>query len=180
MVCPMASEPLQLIPRLTPLPALLGLIGREVKPVTPRSVDLGVAAGRILAADIMGSMRPSAPLALVDGWALRAEATLDAGGYAPALLATVPPKVEVGQAMPPGTDSVAPLDAVQVENGRAAALAPSIPATACCRRAAIACRCRPCAWPASACAAPISPPLPPPASPASPCASRACAWCRCA
>ncbi len=123
----MASEPLQIIPRLTPLPALLGLIGREVKPVTPRSVDLGVAAGRILAADIMGSMRPSAPLALVDGWALRAEATLDAGGYAPALLPTVPSKVEVGQAMPPGTDSVAPLDAVLVEEGRASALSPVNP-----------------------------------------------------
>ncbi len=39
----------------------------------------------------------------------------------------VPPKVEVGQAMPPGTDSVAPLDAVQVENGRAEALAPVSP-----------------------------------------------------
>jgi molybdopterin molybdotransferase len=96
-------------------------------PVTPRPVDLGAAVGRILAADIAGSMRPSAPLALVDGWALNAEATLDAGGYAPALLATVPPRVEVGQPMPPGTDSVAPLDAVQVEEGRAAALSPVNP-----------------------------------------------------
>ena len=123
----MASEPLQLIPRLTPLSALLALIAREVKPVTPRALDLGVAVGRILANDVLASVRPSAPLALVDGWAINAESTLDAGGYAPALLATVPPKVEVGQAMPPGTDSVAPLDAVQVENGRAEALAPVSP-----------------------------------------------------
>jgi molybdopterin biosynthesis enzyme len=123
----MTPETLQLIPRLTPLPALLGQIGRDVTPVTPRSVDLGAAAGRILAADVVASMRPSAPLALVDGWALRAEATFDAGGYAPALLPTVPPKVEVGQAMPPGTDCVAPLDVVQVEEGRASVLAPVNP-----------------------------------------------------
>ncbi|HZD89510.1 MAG TPA: molybdopterin-binding protein, partial [Pseudolabrys sp.] len=44
-----------------------------------------------------------------------------------ALLAAVPPRVEIGQAMPPGTDSVAPLDAVQVENGRAEALSPVSP-----------------------------------------------------
>ncbi len=127
MVISMASEPLQIIPRLTALSALLGRIDAEVHPVTPRSVDLGAAIGRILAADVMASVRPSAPLALVDGWALNAEATLDAGGYAPALLGKVPPKVEVGQAMPPGTDSVAPLDAVLVDSGRAAALAPVSP-----------------------------------------------------
>ena len=123
----MAPGPLQFIPRLTPLPELLEQMAREVTPVTPRPVDLGAAVARILATDVMASVRPSAPLALVDGWALMAEATLDAGGYAPAPLATVPPKVEVGQAMPPGTDSVAPLDAVQVENGHAAALSPVSP-----------------------------------------------------
>lgn len=120
----MAPEPLQPISRLTPLVTLQTRIAREVMPVTPRPLDLGAAIGRVLAADVVGSMRPSAPLALVDGWALTAEATLDAGGYAPALLAVVPPRVEVGQAMPPGTDSVAPLDAVQVAEGRAAALSP--------------------------------------------------------
>ncbi|MGA7971211.1 MAG: hypothetical protein WCA36_00255, partial [Pseudolabrys sp.] len=116
----MPPEPLQAIPRLTPLPTVLELIAREVTPTTPRAVDLGAAAGCVLAGDVMGSVRPSAPLALMDGWAVNAEATLDASSYAPALLAMVPSRVEVGQAMPPGTDSVAPLDAVQVEDGRAA------------------------------------------------------------
>jgi molybdopterin molybdotransferase len=123
----MPPEPLQAIPRLTPLPTLLDQIAREVTPTTPRATDLAGAAGRILAGDVMGSMRPSAPLALMDGWAVMAEETLDAGSYAPALLATPPQRVEVGQAMPPGTDSVAPLDAVQVENGRAVVLSPVSP-----------------------------------------------------
>ena len=127
MVVPMPPEPLQAIPRLTPLPTVLELIAREVTPTTPRAVDLGAAAGCVLAGDVMGSVRPSAPLALMDGWAVNAEATLDASSYAPALLAIVPSRVEVGQAMPPGTDSVAPLDAVQVEDGRAAVLSPVSP-----------------------------------------------------
>ena len=123
----MASDRAQTISRLTPLDTVLALIAREVKPTTPRAADLGAVAGCILAGDVMGSVRPSAPLALMDGWAVMAEATLDASSYAPALLAAAPPRVEVGQAMPPGTDSVAPLDAVQVENGRAAVLSPVSP-----------------------------------------------------
>ena len=116
------SEGLQLISRLTPLAEVLALIERDVQPVTQRALDLSLAAGHVLAADVLASKRPSAPLALLDGWALNAEATLDAGGYAPAVLARVPPRVEVGQAMPPGTDSVAPFDAVRVADGRAEAL----------------------------------------------------------
>ena len=123
----MPHKPQQTIPRLTPLPTVLDLIARQVVPTTPRAIDLGAAAGCILAGDVMGSVRPSAPLALMDGWAVMAEATLDAGSYAPALLATAPSRVEVGQAMPPGTDSVAPLDTVQVENGRAAVFSPVSP-----------------------------------------------------
>ena len=78
------SEGLQLISRLTPLAEVLALIERDVQPVTPRALDLSLAAGHVLAADVLASKRPSAPLALLDGWALNAEATLDAGGYAPA------------------------------------------------------------------------------------------------
>lgn len=117
------SEVLQLISRLTPLPQVLALIAREVQTVTPRALDLSLAAGHVLAADVLAPRRPTAPLALRDGWALSAEATLDAGGYAPALLAQVPPRVESGQAMPPSTDSVAPFDTVRVVNGHVEALA---------------------------------------------------------
>jgi molybdopterin biosynthesis enzyme len=58
--------------------------------------------------------RPSAAIALQDGWAVSADETLGAGGYSPAMLMRAPPRVDAGQAMPAGTDSVAPLDAVKV------------------------------------------------------------------
>ena len=118
----MASEPLQLIPRLTPLADVLGLIDHEVKPVVPRPLDVSLALGRTLAADVSAPARPTAATALADGWALAADLTLGAGGYAPALLPRVPARVEAGQAMPPGTDSVAPFDAVKESDGGAEAL----------------------------------------------------------
>ena len=116
------SEALQLIGRLTPLAEVLALIDAEVKPVTPRALDVAAAAGRTLAADASSPARPSAPIALADGWALSADLTLGAGGYSPAMLARMPSRVEAGQAMPPDTDSVAPFDAVKEADGRAEAL----------------------------------------------------------
>jgi len=116
------SEALQLIGRLTPLAEVLALIDAEVKPVTPRTLDVAAAADRTLAADASAPARPSAPIALTDGWALSADLTLGAGGYAPAMLTHMPSRVEAGQAMPPATDSVAPFDAVKEADGRAEAL----------------------------------------------------------
>ncbi|MCK9915597.1 hypothetical protein MXD81_41215 [Microbacteriaceae bacterium K1510] len=118
----MASVTTQVITRLTPLADVLSMIDAEVKAVTPRTLDIKVALGRALAVDTSAPVRPSAPTALQDGWALRADDTLGAGGYSPAALMRVPSRVDVGQAMPPGTDSVAPLDAVRVMNGQAEAL----------------------------------------------------------
>jgi molybdopterin biosynthesis enzyme len=117
------TESLQLIARLTPLTDVLALIATEVSPVIPRTVDLEAATGRTLAADVTAPARPTTAIALADGWALAAELTLGASGYAPAILVRVPPRVEVGQAMPPGTDSVAPFDAVNARNGNAEAVA---------------------------------------------------------
>jgi molybdopterin molybdotransferase len=115
-------EALQLISRLTPLNDVLGLIDHAVKPVIPRPLDLAAAAGRTLAADVTAPARPAAATALADGWALAADLTLGAGGYAPALLPLAPARVETGQAMPPGTDSVAPFDAVKMTAAGAEAL----------------------------------------------------------
>ena len=116
------SETLQLIGRLTPLAEVLGLIDAEVKPVTPRTLDVAQAAGRTLAVDASAPARPAAAMALQDGWALAADATLGAGGYAPALLPQIPSRVEAGQPMPPDTDSVAPFDSVKKTAGGAEAL----------------------------------------------------------
>lgn len=118
-----ASETIQMIARLTPLAEVLAMVELDVKPVTPRTIDLTAAAGHTLAVDALASARPGAALALLDGWALAADATLGAGSYAPTLLPLTPQRVDAGQPMPPGTDSVAPLDAVVLRQGRAEALA---------------------------------------------------------
>jgi molybdopterin biosynthesis enzyme len=117
-----ASETIQTITRLTPLADVLAMVDLRVKPVTPRTLDVTAAAGRTLAADAVAAARPTATLALIDGWALAADATLGAGGYAPVQLMRPPQRIETGQALPPDTDSVAPFDAVKVSNGNAEAL----------------------------------------------------------
>ena len=120
----MTANSLQAIARLTPLGDVLALIDRDVQPVAPRHVAVAEAARATLGADVIAGVRPAAPLALVDGWALEAELTRDAGVYAPAPLPQVPVRVEAGEPLPAGADSVAPFDAVTATNGRAEALAP--------------------------------------------------------
>jgi molybdopterin molybdotransferase len=122
-----ASEAIQKISRLTPLADVQIMIGAEVKPVTQRTIEVSLAGGRVLAADAMAPVRPASALALQDGWALSADETLGAGNYAPSLLVRPPSRVEAGQALPAGTDSVAPLDTVKIASGVAEALVPINP-----------------------------------------------------
>lgn len=121
------SETIQRITRLTPLADVLATIDAQVKPVTPRTLDIGAAAGRILASAATAPARPAAATALLDGWAVSAEETVGAESYSPAPLLRVPSRVEVGQTMPVGTDSVAPLDAVKIGEAQAEALATIYP-----------------------------------------------------
>jgi molybdopterin biosynthesis enzyme len=107
----------QRIARLTPLADVLARIDAQVKPVAPRVVPVGEAVGRILAGDAVAGARPPAALALRDGWAVNSEQTADASSYAPAPLAPVA-RIDCGEPMPPGTDAVAPLDAVIASGGR--------------------------------------------------------------
>lgn len=116
------SEAIQTISKLTPLVDILLTIDGEVKSVTPRTIDVFAATGRTLAADALAPSRPASALALLDGWALSADETLGAGGHAPSPLVRTPSRIEAGQALPAGTDSVAPIDAVKVIDGRAEAL----------------------------------------------------------
>jgi molybdopterin molybdotransferase len=118
-----ASETLQTIFKLTPLSEVTAMVDLRVKPVTPRTLDAAAAAGRALAVDAMGAARPSSALALMDGWALTADATFGAGPYTPMPLIHPPQRIETGQVLPPDADSVAPFDAVAVKNGFAEALA---------------------------------------------------------
>ena len=123
----MASETIQTIARLTPLAEVLALIDREVKPVAPCRIALTQAWQATLAEDVVAETRPAAPLALIDGWALAADHTCDAGGYAPAPLLRMPVRIEAGRPMPDGTDSVAAFDIVKLTQGGAEALAPVDP-----------------------------------------------------
>jgi molybdopterin biosynthesis enzyme len=118
----------QRIARLTPLSGALAVIDALVRPVAPREAAIGSALGRTLAADAApAGARPARALALRDGWALRSEDTLDAGSYAPAVLAVPPVRVESGDVLPPGTDAVAPLEGVVFQGKRAEAVAPVAP-----------------------------------------------------
>ena len=116
----MAGEPEnQRITRLTPLDDVLASIKASVAPVAPRAVDLSGALYRALAEDVAAAAgQPAEARALLDGYAVRAEDIADAGPYAPMPLAVAPVRVDVGEALPPGTDAVVPLDAI-VEPRRA-------------------------------------------------------------
>lgn len=103
----------QRITSLTPIAQVLARVTALAQPVAPRELPVADAEGRVLAEDIVASAaRPAAPVALVDGWAVRAEQVADAGPYAPVLLAPAPAWVDAGDAMPPGTDALLPPDAV--------------------------------------------------------------------
>jgi molybdopterin biosynthesis enzyme len=121
----MASPHPQAIARLTPLGEALALIEAQVKPV-PAAAGVPVA-GRVLAEDVVAPRRPEAAIALADGWAIAADDTLGAGSYSPTVLPRPPIRIDVGQPMPPGADSVAPLDAVQTAAAGAQALAAVFP-----------------------------------------------------
>ncbi len=117
MVAP--PENRQRIERLTPLVDVLRRIGECITPVMARDMRAAAALGATLAQDIVAAdrLRPAAPLALIDGWAVQAEATADAGGYAPVVLPDVR-EVAVGEMLPAGCDAVAPLDAVTWRGGK--------------------------------------------------------------
>ena len=117
MVAP--PENRQRIERLTPLEDVLRRIGECVAPVMPRDMRAAAALGATLAQDIVAAdRRPAAPLALIDGWAAHAEATADAGGYAPVTLPDVR-EIAAGEMLPGDSDAVAPLEAVTWRGGEA-------------------------------------------------------------
>ena len=117
----------QRIARLTPLTQVLGHIDATVRAVEPRRMATAQAVGRILAEDVINAAAvPAGPRALRDGFAVTADATSDASSYAPVSL-TPPLRVDVGDALPAGTDAVASLDVVVERDGQFALIAPVAP-----------------------------------------------------
>jgi molybdopterin molybdotransferase len=116
------SEATQRLSALTPLAEVLARVDALARPVAPREAAVADAEGRVLAADVsVTAARPTAPVALVDGWAVRADAIADASSYAPVLLAVAPTWVDAGAALPRDTDAVLPPDAVTISRNGAEA-----------------------------------------------------------
>lgn len=103
----------QRISSLTPMGDVLARVATLARPVMPREIALADAEGRVLAHDIeVKAPSPGAPVALLDGWAVRADAVADAGPYAPTLLSHAPVWVNAGETLPRDMDAVLPPDAV--------------------------------------------------------------------
>src|SRR5262245_39420192 len=117
----------QQMTRLTPLAEVTARIDALVKPIAPRRVAIAAAVGRVLAEDVVAAAAvPASARVMRDGFAVAAEALSDASSYAPVQLAPAQ-RVDVGEALPAGTDAVAPLDTVVERDGRFAAIAPVAP-----------------------------------------------------
>jgi molybdopterin molybdotransferase len=119
-----ADSSMQRIARLTPLGDVLGIVEARVGAVKPRTCPLKSSRGRVLAAEVVVRQLPAAPIALVDGYAVEAAATADAGPYAPLPLPSKPQRVNAGEALPHGSDAVAAFDAVNERGEAVAAVAP--------------------------------------------------------
>ncbi len=113
----------QRIARLTPLGSILALIQARVAPVAPqRFRPIGVEGLR-LAEDVVASEHPKQAIALRDGFAINADAVADAGPYTPVPLTLTARRIDTGDPLPNGTDSVLPLDAVTLRGESAEATA---------------------------------------------------------
>jgi molybdopterin biosynthesis enzyme len=116
----------QSISGLTPLRDVLVRVAALARPVAPREIALADAEGRVLSADVrVATPWPPAPVALRDGWAVRADMVADAGPYAPMPLGLAltlgPTWVSAGEALPRDADAVLPADAVTVHGNSAEA-----------------------------------------------------------
>jgi molybdopterin biosynthesis enzyme len=123
----MAADSIQRIARLTPLDAVLALIQSRVGAVTPRHAAIAQSLGAVLAEDVFAKDRPPRAIALRDGYAVAAGDIADAGPYTPVPLTLAARRIDTGEALPKGTDAVAPLDAIALRGNRAEAVAAVAP-----------------------------------------------------
>jgi molybdopterin molybdotransferase len=118
----------QRIAKFTPLVEACAKIDALAAPVRARDVFLDNGLGKFLAADASApETLPPRSIALLDGWAVRADAILDAGPYAPVQLSATPSWVEAGDAVPAGMDAILSPDAVVLKEEGTEALANAAP-----------------------------------------------------
>jgi molybdopterin biosynthesis enzyme len=100
--------------RLKPPDAMLAALLDGVLPVAAQRLPPATALGRVLAEDLRASApSPARDIALREGWAVSAAATLGASPYGPIPLPEAPVLLRAGEALPPGTDAL--LGAFDVE-----------------------------------------------------------------
>ncbi len=117
----------QRIARLAPLSEIYAAVDRLAGPVPPRWIEIGEAAGCVLASDTgVETATPAAPTAIRDGWAVSSGLIADAGPYAPVPLPTAT-WVEAGQRLPASADAVLSPDALTIEGSVHEAIAPASP-----------------------------------------------------
>jgi molybdopterin molybdotransferase len=117
----------QRIGRLTPLAAVRTLIASRVEATKPGPIDRAFGLGTTLASDVIASERPARAIALHDGFAVAAASVADASSYTPVPLTVTAARIDVGGALPNGTDAVLPLDAVVLRGTSAEAIASVAP-----------------------------------------------------
>ncbi|WP_158266860.1 hypothetical protein [Alsobacter soli] len=101
------------VTRLTPLATALDRLGAQAPLAKPARIPVDQALGAALAEDVVAEAPvPGHAFALRDGWAVVAAETVGASGYSPAFLSAAPALVAAGEPLPPGTDAVLPLSAV--------------------------------------------------------------------
>ncbi len=113
----------QRIARLTPLADVLARIDALVKPVQSRGVNATDAIGFRSTIEWKTPPLPTTAIALRDGWAVASELTSDASGYAPVAVPAAT-RIDIGEALPAGSDAVAPLDAVVLREDVVEVMAP--------------------------------------------------------
>jgi molybdopterin biosynthesis enzyme len=95
--------------------------------VTPRHAAIAQSLGAVLAEDVLAKDRPPRAIAPRDGYAVAAGDIADAGPYTPVPLTLMARRIDTGEALPKGTDAVAPLDAIALRGNRAEAVAAVAP-----------------------------------------------------
>lgn len=121
------TSPQRLPASLTPLDVALKALLNGLEPVTPVELALADALGRIAAEMPRLAVCPSHDVAVVDGFALRADDLVGASSYSPVPLTSPPAWVEAGEAMPDGCDSVVDADSVETSGPLAQAIAEAVP-----------------------------------------------------
>lgn len=97
----------QTIRRLTPLCDVAAHLDCLLKPVAAETLAVEKARGLVLAENVLcGADLPPHPVAARDGYAVAAFDLVGASPYSPAYLPAPPPRIDIGTALPPATDTV--------------------------------------------------------------------------